>query len=148
VLPGPVGERNTWALEPRGTVLCRPATITGLALQVGAALATGNLARLVAAPGLAVPLDGLPVGLREWVVAAAPDAPADAVLFEGDPDAVRAVARELAERPGAIVAVHGASREGLADGSESYPLEWLVRERSVSVNTAAAGGNASLMTIG
>ena len=52
------------------------------------------------------------------------------------------------ERPGAIVPVHGASREGLAEGSESYPLEWLVRERSVSVNTAAAGGNASLMAIG
>jgi RHH-type proline utilization regulon transcriptional repressor/proline dehydrogenase/delta 1-pyrroline-5-carboxylate dehydrogenase len=32
-----------------------------------------------------------------------------------------------------------------ADGS--VPLERLVIERSLSVNTAAAGGNASLMTI-
>ncbi len=30
----------------------------------------------------------------------------------------------------------------------AYPLEWLLVERSVSVNTAAAGGNASLMTLG
>jgi RHH-type proline utilization regulon transcriptional repressor/proline dehydrogenase/delta 1-pyrroline-5-carboxylate dehydrogenase len=29
-----------------------------------------------------------------------------------------------------------------------YPLEFLVDEVSLSVNTAAAGGNASLMTIG
>jgi len=30
---------------------------------------------------------------------------------------------------------------------DEVPLERLVIERSVSVNTAAAGGNASLMTI-
>jgi RHH-type proline utilization regulon transcriptional repressor/proline dehydrogenase/delta 1-pyrroline-5-carboxylate dehydrogenase len=30
----------------------------------------------------------------------------------------------------------------------SIPLERLVLERALSVNTAAAGGNASLMTIG
>ncbi|OYV81270.1 MAG: delta 1-pyrroline-5-carboxylate dehydrogenase, partial [Acidiphilium sp. 21-68-69] len=29
-----------------------------------------------------------------------------------------------------------------------YPLEFLLEEQSVSVNTAAAGGNASLMSIG
>jgi RHH-type proline utilization regulon transcriptional repressor/proline dehydrogenase/delta 1-pyrroline-5-carboxylate dehydrogenase len=29
-----------------------------------------------------------------------------------------------------------------------YPLEFLFDEVSLSVNTAAAGGNASLMTIG
>jgi len=29
-----------------------------------------------------------------------------------------------------------------------YPLEFLMAERTISVNTAAAGGNASLMTIG
>ena len=31
---------------------------------------------------------------------------------------------------------------------EDYPLEWLVAERAISTNTAAAGGNASLMSIG
>ena len=51
-LPGPVGERNTWSLEPRGDVLCLPATALGLALQVGAALATGNRALVALPPGL------------------------------------------------------------------------------------------------
>jgi delta 1-pyrroline-5-carboxylate dehydrogenase len=41
--------------------------------------------------------------------AAAPVAVAHAVLFDGDPDRVRAVARDLAERPGAIVPVHPAA---------------------------------------
>jgi RHH-type proline utilization regulon transcriptional repressor/proline dehydrogenase/delta 1-pyrroline-5-carboxylate dehydrogenase len=35
----------------------------------------------------------------------------------------------------------------LASGETAVPLERLVLERSVSVNTAAAGGNASLMTL-
>jgi RHH-type proline utilization regulon transcriptional repressor/proline dehydrogenase/delta 1-pyrroline-5-carboxylate dehydrogenase len=34
-----------------------------------------------------------------------------------------------------------------ADGGE-YPLEALVVEQTITVNTAAAGGNASLMTLG
>ena len=34
------------------------------------------------------------------------------------------------------------------DGEQDYALERLLTERSVSVNTAAAGGNANLMTIG
>ena len=37
---------------------------------------------------------------------------------------------------------------GCAPGERDIPLEALVVERAVSVNTAAAGGNASLMTIG
>jgi RHH-type proline utilization regulon transcriptional repressor/proline dehydrogenase/delta 1-pyrroline-5-carboxylate dehydrogenase len=142
-LAGPVGERNTWSLEPRGDVLCLPATEFGLALQVGAALATGNRA-LVALPGA---LEGLPEGLRDLVVEDEAGTTAAAALHEGDADALRDAAIALAAREGPLVALHGASSQGLADGSESYPLEWLVRERSVSTNTAAAGGNASLMTL-
>jgi RHH-type transcriptional regulator, proline utilization regulon repressor / proline dehydrogenase / delta 1-pyrroline-5-carboxylate dehydrogenase len=33
------------------------------------------------------------------------------------------------------------------DGSAGYPLEALVVEQTLTVNTAAAGGNASLMTL-
>jgi len=67
----------------------------------------------------------------------------DAVLHHGDADALRAVCQALAQRPGPIVGV-----TGLPTGATDVPLERLVHERSVSVNTAAAGGNASLMTIG
>ena len=147
-LPGPVGERNTWSLEQRGDVLCLPATALGLALQVGAVLATGNRALVALPAGLQGALDGLPETLR-GAVAAEPAAgiPA-AALHEGDPDGLRAAAMALAAGEGVLVAVHGASSAGLQDGTEHYPLEWLVQERSVSVNTAAAGGNAGLMTLG
>ena len=61
----------------------------------------------------------------------------------------RVVARaKTVEHPGAIVSVHGLSMQELVSGDRDDPLEWLIDERSVSVNTTAAGGNASLMTIG
>ena len=47
-----------------------------------------------------------------------------------------------ARRAGPVVSV-----ERLAPGDPAVPLERLVVERSVSINTAAAGGNASLMAM-
>jgi RHH-type proline utilization regulon transcriptional repressor/proline dehydrogenase/delta 1-pyrroline-5-carboxylate dehydrogenase len=70
------------------------------------------------------------------------------VLFEGDSDALHAVNQAVAARPGPLVPVQGVTRDDLADGRAGYALEWLLLERSVSNNTAAAGGNASLMTFG
>ena len=58
-------------------------------------------------------------------------------LIDSDTGIYEAFPKE-AERDGPIVPVHVAP----------YPLEFLVDEVSLSVNTAAAGGNASLMTIG
>jgi RHH-type transcriptional regulator, proline utilization regulon repressor / proline dehydrogenase / delta 1-pyrroline-5-carboxylate dehydrogenase len=61
-----------------------------------------------------------------------------AALFAGGTEELVALNRRLAAREGPIVPVHVAP----------YPLELLSDEISLSVNTAAAGGNASLMTIG
>ncbi len=44
--------------------------------------------------------------------------------------------------------VQAATGEALREDPEAICLSWLVEEVSTSVNTAAAGGNASLMTIG
>ena len=44
--------------------------------------------------------------------------------------------------------VQAAATEALSGESQPYNLDWLVEEVSVSVNTTAAGGNASLMSIG
>ena len=54
----------------------------------------------------------------------------------------------VAARPGAVVPIHAVSTEGLKAGTEEFPAQWLVEEKSVSINTAAAGGNATLMAIG
>ena len=49
----------------------------------------------------------------------------------------------VAAREGPLVGVHM-----FDPGEEVMALERLVVERVVSVNTAAAGGNATLMTVG
>jgi len=67
----------------------------------------------------------------------------DVVLHHGDADQLHALSLQLADRPGAIVSLHGHGR-----GEDAMALERLLIERAVSLNTAAAGGNASLMTIG
>jgi RHH-type proline utilization regulon transcriptional repressor/proline dehydrogenase/delta 1-pyrroline-5-carboxylate dehydrogenase len=66
------------------------------------------------------------------------DAGIAAALFAGTGDELLALNQHLAARDGPIVPVY----------VEPYPLEFLGNEVSLSVNTAAAGGNASLMTIG
>lgn len=149
-LPGPVGESNLYRLEARGTVLCLPQTRFGLAAQIGAALATGNRVLVALSDALKPLLATLPPSLADHVLRVEDWRAAlfDAVLVEGDAEQVSAVASELAARPGPIVAVQRADSLGLAEQREDYRLDWLLRERSVSVNTAAAGGNASLMTIG
>ena len=130
-LPGPVGERNLYGLRPRGAVLCVATDEAGLLRQVMAALATGNRAVVRRPHGVAA-LDGL--------VADAGDA--DCAVALADAAALPALAAELAAREGAIVPLHRLDAD-----DDALPLEWLMHERSVSINTTAAGGNASLMTL-
>jgi RHH-type proline utilization regulon transcriptional repressor/proline dehydrogenase/delta 1-pyrroline-5-carboxylate dehydrogenase len=148
VLPGPTGERNTYSLRPRGAVLCVCSTASGARAQWIAALATGNLA-IFNTPIGAELVAALPASLKAHARVQEGEGGAfDTVLFEGDSDELRALARRIAQRPGPIVTVQGVASGALADGSDDYALERLLAERSVSVNTAAAGGNANLMTIG
>ncbi len=141
-LPGPVGEENLYRLEPRGAVLCAAGSRDALLAQIGVVFATGNRA-LVPAERMGE-LPALPPASAASIVAV-PDwkrAAFDAVLFQGGRDALLAMGAELAAMPGPIVLIHTADADG------RYPPEWLMRERSLSINTTAAGGNANLMMIG
>jgi len=106
----------------------------GLRLQVVAALSTGNAAVLDAPPAW------LPPALAARVRVGGP---ADAVLFDGDGAALLALLRELAAGEGPICPVLRPGADGL------YPPDMLLAERSTSTstNTAAAGGNAALMSL-
>jgi RHH-type proline utilization regulon transcriptional repressor/proline dehydrogenase/delta 1-pyrroline-5-carboxylate dehydrogenase len=138
-LAGPVGERNIYALHPRGRILLRPATQAGLYAQMAAVLATGNHGTV---EGMALPV-GLPVRV------AAAFLPGDgqdfaAALIEGGAARVAAMVETVAAMPGPIISVHAADPAQ----SVAYPLDLLLEEISTSINTTAAGGNASLMMIG
>ena len=49
---------------------------------------------------------------------------------------------------GAEVLVQAATSAEVAGDAEAYCLNWLLEEVSTSINTAAAGGNASLIAMG
>ncbi|MBS0610381.1 MAG: aldehyde dehydrogenase family protein, partial [Proteobacteria bacterium] len=159
LLPGPTGEANRYRLLPRGPVWALPHTPLGLVHQVAAALAAGNPCHVV------LPAEGKDCAtLWQALRAAAGDAGAawlhavdaaalgddkdtmTALLFEGDGDALLQVCAQVAARDGAIVRVESRSSDELAAG-HGYDLTALCHEQSISTNTAAAGGNAQLMTM-
>ncbi len=141
-LPGPTGESNRLSMHPRGVVLCLGPGRRAARAQVGAALAAGNAAVLVAA--------GAAEAVHEHLDADAPLAtvdghldPAalaalagfDAVACAAEPETQRALRRALAARDGPIVCP-------IVDHEDA---ERFVLERHVCVDTTAAGGNASLL---
>ncbi|PLV47016.1 trifunctional transcriptional regulator/proline dehydrogenase/L-glutamate gamma-semialdehyde dehydrogenase [Erwinia sp. B116] len=145
LLPGPTGERNTFTLLPRERVLCLADSEQDALVQLAAVTAVGSRALW--------PDDELHRGLWQQLPAAVQQrvdvsaqpvsAEYDAVIYHGDADQLRTLCEAVAAREGAIVSV-----QGFARGETNLLLERLLLERSLSVNTAAAGGNASLMTIG
>ena len=149
-LLGPTGESNLYTVMPRGTVLCLVASGSSTAqharlAQLAVVLAVGSAALWpVDAQALR---DRLPAPVRERVTLvqdwAGDEVGFDAVLHHGPADALRAVCQQAAGRAGPIIGV-----TATASDDHSIALERLVIERSLSINTAAAGGNASLMTIG
>ncbi len=143
-LPGPTGERNVYTLAPRDAVLCLANTDGDRLTQLAAVLAVGSRA-VWPAEGQAL-FARLPLAVRQAIDLvpdwSAPSVQFDAVLHHGDAASLTQASQALAVRPGPIVSIGHA-----ASGSTAVPLERLVIERALSVNTAAAGGNASLMTI-
>jgi RHH-type transcriptional regulator, proline utilization regulon repressor / proline dehydrogenase / delta 1-pyrroline-5-carboxylate dehydrogenase len=142
VLQGPTGEENTLSFVPRGRVFCRADDEDERLHQVAAALATGNVAVL--------PAGCLPVTLlaEKAITAAlatvdpATDPAADAILAAIGDEALAGLRRRVAMADGPLVAVIAPDPAGGA-----YRLYRLVCERVISANTAAAGGNTTLMTL-
>jgi len=143
-LPGPTGERNVYSLVPRDAVLCLAEQDADRLVQLAAVLAVGS--RAVWPATAAASLERLPDPVRARVALArdwtGAEVAFDAVLHHGDAASRLAANAALAQRPGPIVGL--TSR---AVGRHDLPLERLLMERALSINTAAAGGNASLMAM-
>ncbi len=147
LLPGPTGERNTFALLPREHVLCLADNEQDALIQLAGVTAVGSQAIWSDDELHRALLKSLPAEVQKRISLRAQPLAAseafDAVIYHGDADQLRTVCETVASREGPIVSV-----QGFARGETNLLLERLLIERSLSVNTAAAGGNASLMTIG
>jgi RHH-type transcriptional regulator, proline utilization regulon repressor / proline dehydrogenase / delta 1-pyrroline-5-carboxylate dehydrogenase len=145
-LNGPTGECNVYRVQARARVLCLTGEHAGAdadrLTQLAAVLAVGGCAVW---PLSAQALHGqLPAAVQSQVMLQdlAQVQPVDAALLHGDEATTLHWQAQLTQRPGAIVML-----TALCPGDTAVPLARLVSERSISTNTAAAGGNASLMTL-
>jgi RHH-type proline utilization regulon transcriptional repressor/proline dehydrogenase/delta 1-pyrroline-5-carboxylate dehydrogenase len=139
LLPGPTGEENRLRFLPRHLIGGFATTPEGYAGQIVTAFANGAPLVLPANPQTERIRHDLPASLQarcrlsEDLLAE----PIDLLLFEGEAALAALWRRRLAERPGPIVPLL----------TPPYRPERLIHERSLSINTAAVGGNASLMTL-
>ncbi len=139
-LPGPTGEANSVRLVARGTVLCLGPHGDALLAQVVQALAAGN-AVIAVATGASDALrglagQGLPLTIADGTLdpksLAALDI--DAVALDGEAASMGACRRALASRSGKIVSLIS----GLDPAAYAH-------ERALTIDTTAAGGNATLL---
>jgi RHH-type proline utilization regulon transcriptional repressor/proline dehydrogenase/delta 1-pyrroline-5-carboxylate dehydrogenase len=142
LLPGPTGERNTLSFAARGIVLCAAASVGALLNQLAAVLATGNTPAILATSAALVPA-GLPGAVRNLIVPVdrIDDAAMPLHLVLAETAQAPALRPLLAARDGALVPLIETTAQ------TAIPLWRLVAERALCVNTTAAGGNASLMTL-
>lgn len=149
-LDGPVGERNTYRSKPKGKVLVVAQTMAGLVHGIAAGLAAGNDVLVEANPVLAAVLKDLPPEVSQRVTIARTAVGVGdvrAIMGDGDAVAIGALTQRVVAWDGPIVTVQGASPGALERGEAVFAVDLLVDEVSTSINTAAAGGNASLMAL-
>ena len=160
VLPGPTGEHNEYRLKPRGTVLCIASSLQGIQLQIAAVLASGNQALLIRNEYIEDFFEQLPLTVKACVRISAltveeifqqhtqaQDMQAiAALLFEGPVAEFQKINQQAAQSEGRLIQSYGLDTNKIVEG-ELYPLMHLMIEQTISVNTAAAGGNTSLLLI-
>jgi RHH-type proline utilization regulon transcriptional repressor/proline dehydrogenase/delta 1-pyrroline-5-carboxylate dehydrogenase len=145
-LKGPVGERNVYRLEACGAVLCdAPIIEDSMISQLACVLAAGGRAIFQGKPAVLL-RKALPPALREKIEIAGPESRFVAALTDRRGDDLIAFLGEIARREGPIVSVFRVDIDTLK--RREAPVDFLLGERSLCVNTTAAGGNASLMSIG
>jgi RHH-type proline utilization regulon transcriptional repressor/proline dehydrogenase/delta 1-pyrroline-5-carboxylate dehydrogenase len=137
-LPGPTGETNTLSWIPRGRVGCVADRTEAMQAQLRLVASTGNTAILDSAAHekLAARL-----GARCEIVPDVLAAPIDVLLFAGSEARARELSLALAARDGPIVPLIRVDADHAGD-----PYR-LLSERTISINTAASGGNASLLSL-
>lgn len=141
-LAGPTGEKNLYQPTPRHRVLCVASQEDDLLVQLAGILAVGTEALWPQA--MAAVASRLPAEVRAHIRMEETGKVQDfgIVMLHGGVDQLITLQKQMAHRSGPVIPV-----ERLAPGEDAIPLERLLTEKAVSINTAAAGGNASLMTM-
>lgn len=144
-LQGPTGETNRYMMLPRKRILAIASNELELCHQMLAIFAVNSqVALLESNPFLQKFGQELPTVVRQAIIEirGVEHGDFDAVLHHGSTEELQVLQTQIANRQGPIVGI-----THLQNSEQVIPLERLVIEHAISVNTAAAGGNASLMTM-
>lgn len=144
-LAGPTGEQNLYERVAPHAILCLAGNESDLLDQLEAVLTVGSRAVWDGQHDVTAGLyAALPAAVRPYVSLSSDWAAAEfnVAIHHGDEHELQRLQTQFSSRDGVIVPV-----VALRPGEGRIPLERLVRERAISINTAAAGGNASLMTM-
>jgi len=144
-LRGPTGESNQYVVLARKRVLSLAEQEQDQIQQLAAIFAVGSQPVVLAENTFVLKyLSKMPkeIEQRFAVIQNIESADFDAVLHHGSKAQLQYLQTQIAARSGAIIGI-----THLKPLDHDIPLERLVIERAISINTAAAGGNASLMTL-
>lgn len=144
-LQGPTGEENQYMILPRESVLSLATNDADQIQQLLAILSVGSRpAVLTDNTFILKHLKSMPAKVVKAikVIKDIESGDFEAVLNHGDASALIDLQQRIATRQGPIVGI-----THLSSGNYEIPVERFVIERAISINTAAAGGNASLMTM-
>lgn len=144
-LQGPTGEENQYMILPRESVLSLATNNADQIQQLLAILSVGSRPAVLADNTFILKhLQSMPAKVVKAikVIKDIESGDFEAVLHHGDASALIDLQQRIATRQGPIVGI-----THLSSGNYEIPVERFVIERAISINTAAAGGNASLMTM-
>ncbi|WWO96497.1 MAG: trifunctional transcriptional regulator/proline dehydrogenase/L-glutamate gamma-semialdehyde dehydrogenase [Candidatus Dasytiphilus stammeri] len=146
LLQGPTGEDNTYSLLPRKGILCLAFNQQDIFIQLAAVMSTGGRVVWLQDEIHQKIYQALPQEVKN-IINFTPNIFSDIILFDtvlyhGDLKQMCEVCVKIARINQQIIPVYG-----YASGDSRIFLERLLLERSVSINTSAAGGNAHLITI-
>ncbi|OTG64904.1 trifunctional transcriptional regulator/proline dehydrogenase/L-glutamate gamma-semialdehyde dehydrogenase [Acinetobacter sp. ANC 4470] len=144
-LQGPTGESNQYVVLPRKRVLSLADQEQDQIQQLCAIFAVGSQPTVLAENTFVLKyLQKMPKEIVDSfsIIKNIETDQFDAVLHHGTKVELQKLQSKIAARSGAIIGV-----THLEPLHHDIPLERFVIERAISINTAAAGGNASLMTL-
>ena len=143
-LPGPTGESNQYTVVARQVILAIAEHEYMFMQQLATIYAIGSTPAVLHDDVLILKhLQSMPEQLRKSIkiIQDTEKDAFDAVLYQGSEQKLMQLQKDIAQRQGAIVGITH------LENGQSIPLDRLIIERAISINTAAAGGNASLMTL-
>ena len=139
-LNGPTGEINNYSLQPKGHIYCASTSLPTLLNQISSVLASNNIPVLSKATFNLLP-KSFPVEIKEVCIESDHITHYYFQLALSDSGLYSLTRHLFTLQPLCITTVL------LTNESDAIPFWLFFHERSISINTTASGGNASLMSL-